>query len=237
MDNGRKYMKFNGLVLAGLFTLVSVAAQAEPTQATLTTDSTTGSVKYRLPGATTFKDLGWEATVKIPNGTVVKTTKDGIAQIEVFPGGKVVVMPNATFTVSNLDVETQGDKVTKRSGKIDLADGTLKALLSHKGQNTSPIDFSVKTPTCVAAARGTKYVVAEVGGVTYVEVIEGTVTAGGISIGPGQVGAVGGTGVGTLIGVSDLSPDVVAALNAAVAIEVNGTPTINTSDSSIQSAH
>jgi hypothetical protein len=181
--------------------------------------------------------LGWKDTVKVPNGTIVKTTKDGIAQVSVFPGGIMVVLPGATFTISNLDVETQGDKITKRTGKIDLADGTLKALLSHKGQNTSPIDFSVKTPTCVAAARGTQYVVAIVDGVTYVEVMSGTVTAGGLSITPGQVGAVGGTGVGTLIGSGDVPPAVQVVLNAAIAAgNFNPvTPGVSTPDTSTQS--
>jgi hypothetical protein len=223
--------------LAGLLAFFPVSSQAEPILATLTTDSSAGSVKYELPGTSTFKDLGWKDTVKVPNGTIVKTTKDGIAQVSVFPGGIMVVLPGATFTISNLDVETQGDKITKRTGKIDLADGTLKALLSHKGQNTSPIDFSVKTPTCVAAARGTQYVVAIVDGVTYVEVMSGTVTAGGLSITPGQVGAVGGTGVGTLIGSGDVPPAVQVVLNAAIAAgNFNPvTPGVSTPDTSTQS--
>jgi hypothetical protein len=234
-------MKINGITIIGLLTIFSISAQAEPTMATLTTNSSTGSVKYELPGTTTFKDLGWKDTVKVPSGTIVKTTSDGIAQVELFPGGKMVVLPGASFTVSNLNVETQGDKITKRTGKIDLADGVLKALLSHKGDNTSPIDFSVKTPTCVAAARGTTYIVAVVDGVTYVEVISGTVLTGGISVTAGQVASVGGNGIATLIGGGANNPSlpagVAAALAAATQVTVNGTPTVNTSDITKGSAH
>jgi len=238
MDNWRKYMKFSGLVLAGLFILLSVSARAETTLATLTTDSSAGSVKYQVPGATTFKDLGWMEVVKVPTGTIVKTNADGIGHLEVFPGGKLVIMPDTTMTIGSLGVDTQGDKIAKRTGQINLAIGTLKALLNHKGDNTSPIDFSVKTPTCVAAARGTKYVTAVVDGVTYVEVLEGNVSAGGISIGAGEIGFVGTNGKGVVTPPDKVPPGVLLALNAAIAAgQIQTNSTVDTSDSSTQSAH
>lgn len=231
-------MKFSGLLLAGLFILLSVAVRAETTLATLTTDSSAGSVKYQVPGASTFKNLGWMEVVKVPSGTIVKTNSDGIGHLEVFPGGKLVIMPNTTMTIGNLGVDTQGDKISKRSGQINLAIGTLKALLNHRGDNTSPIDFSVKTPTCVAAARGTKYVTVVVDGITYVDVIEGTVNAGGINIGQGDVGYVGTNGKGVITPPDKLPPGVLLAFQAAIAAgQIQNNSTLDTSDSSTQSAH
>jgi len=224
------------LLLAVIFPVLTLAASAEPFEATITTDTGSGSVKYELPGATTYTDLAWKAIVKVPAGTLVETTPDGVAKVDIFPGGRMLVLPSSTFKVSSLRLTTAGDTITKRQARIDLETGTLKTLLSHKGGNTSPIDFSIKTPTGVAAARGTKYVVTVVGGITYVEVIEGTVDVNGTLVLSGQIVEITPKGV-LPVNLGNLPAAVQVDLSQAVQITVDGgLPTVNASDAA-GSAH
>jgi hypothetical protein len=223
------------LIMAAICHVLSSAADAEPFEATVTTDTESGSVKYELPGTTTYKDLAWKATVKVPVGTIVKTTSDGVAKVDIFPGGRMLVLPGSSFKVASLSVQTAGDTIAKRQGRIDLDAGTLKVLLSHKGENSSPIDFSIKTPNGVAAAKGTKYVDCYVGGVTYVQVIDGTVyvkgTVNGILVYPGQIAEITPEGLVKLVAFASLPPGVQISLSQAVQITAtDGLPTVNASD-------
>jgi hypothetical protein len=212
-------MKFLALLAAGLMAVLS-PLRAETTVAMLTSNTDTGTVTYKVPGAADFAVLKWKDTVKAPVGTVVKTNDSGIARIDIFPGGKVVVMPNSTATIEADKVTQQGDTISGRSGEIDLQDGEVKSLLSHRGAYTSPIDFSIKTPTCVAAAKGTKYIVfydAKTN-ITYVLVITGDVLVGGLNVTDGELAAIGSNGIGKLIGMTDVPPSIRDDLNAGVTI-------------------
>ena len=219
------------LLLFTICLVPSLPALAEPYQATLTTNTETGSVSYELPGTTVFKDLAWKETVNVPVGTVVKTASAGTAKVDIFPGGRMLALPNSSFKVNSLSVQTAGDAITKRQARIALETGTLKTLLSHRGGNTSPINFAIKTPTGVAAARGTKYVVCVVKGITYVEVIEGTVDVNGTLVDPGQIAEITSQGVVDLVTYGDLPSDVQGDLSQAIQTTSDGgLPTINASD-------
>jgi len=204
------------IVSLGMALLMSESATAETLQALLTTDTESGSVQYELPGTTDFQKLAFKASVKVPEGTTIKTGANGIAKIVVFPGGNLLVMPNTTMILSAQSVKTQGNAISNRKARIDLTVGTVKALLNRNEGSASPIDFSIKTPNAVAAAKGTKYIVVRIGLYTYVKIIAGTVSVNGTVDGTaGEIVVIGPDGTPKLELITELPQNVQDALNDA----------------------
>jgi hypothetical protein len=211
-------MKLSFLLMVSLVLVLLVPglASAEPLQALISTDTETGSVQYEMPGSTVFQILAFKASVKVPEGTLIKTGANGIAKIEVFPGGHLLVMPNTSMVLSSQSVHTQGNTISNRQARVDLTSGTIKALLNRKMGDASPIDFAIKTPNAVAAAKGTTYIVCRIGQTTYVYVTNGTVTVNGtVQANVGNVVVIGPDGTPSVRPITALPQDVQDDLTSA----------------------
>jgi hypothetical protein len=129
----------------------------------------------------TEKDLNVGDSVEI--GSTVKTGPDSSAIIRLTKDSAVNMTANTEALVEVLDDNEDAPKV-----KLDLKNGTMSALIDPKVKGK--MDFRIKTPSGVAAARGTFYSVAVENGRGYVNVKNGEVKV----IPPGQAGAVNDEG-------------------------------------------
>lgn len=105
---------------------------------------------------------------KVAVGTTVKTGADSRAVIVITPRSAIRISENSEVIIETVD-EAASPKVVM----IDLKDGSLGALL--KPDASTELDFRVRTPSGVAAARGTFYAVVVKDGKGYAQVKEGTV--------------------------------------------------------------
>jgi outer membrane protein assembly factor BamB len=105
----------------------------------------------------------------IDRGSVIKTSKASQCNVLIEPDSYVLVKENSSFSISSLLQE--GGGVTKSS--VDLHSGTLAV---NPGKLLKGSEFKVKTPTAVAAVRGTKFTVSsEEGKGVQISVLEGKV--------------------------------------------------------------
>lgn len=118
------------------------------------------------------KDGGAETAVKagdkVAVGTTIKTGANSRAVVVVTARSAIRISEN-----SEVVIETVDETATPNQVLIDLKDGSLGALL--KPNAAGELDFKVRTPSGVAAARGTFYAVAVKDGKGYAQVKEGRV--------------------------------------------------------------
>ena len=138
--------------------------------------SVSGKVEFALAGSTEFKPLA--ADQKLAAGSTVQTGDDGVAILVTFPGGAMRVGNKTQIVLSELDfVRASDSKANKEAARkkalIELKSGTVSTLLKKVG--SEPVDFKIKTPQGVAAARGTFFGVTVEEGKTFLAVKEGTV--------------------------------------------------------------
>ena len=125
-------------------------------------------------GDVTVIPSGGGAAVPLKAGDVVPvgaTVKTGVGARAV-----IVMTPKAAIRVaesSEILIELVDQTVLPVAVVVDLKDGGLSALLKPDGPNE--LDFKVRTPSGVAAARGTLYSVAVKDGKGYAQVKEGRV--------------------------------------------------------------
>jgi hypothetical protein len=105
---------------------------------------------------------------KVAVGTTIKTGADARAVIVITPRSAIRISEN-----SEVVIETVDEAASPKQVMIDLKDGSLGALL--KPNASGELDFKVRTPSGVAAARGTFYSVAVKDGKGYAQVKEGRV--------------------------------------------------------------
>ena len=105
---------------------------------------------------------------KVAVGSTVKTGRDSRAVIVITPRSAIRISEN-----SEVVIETVNEDVLPVDVTISLKDGSLGALL--KPNAADELDFKVRTPSGVAAARGTFYAVVVKDGKGYVQVKEGQV--------------------------------------------------------------
>ncbi|GEM_PF-1263944 len=86
----------------------------------------------------------------ITPGSTIQTGPTGIAFISPFPGAVVVVEPNSIVKFEELEATPGNRKMV-----ANVKQGSIVSII--KGINPSELDFRVKTPHGVAAARGTIY--------------------------------------------------------------------------------
>lgn len=136
---------------------------AEPVSGTVTVS--VGEVK-------SVGDGGAETDVKkgdkVAVGTTIKTGADSRAVVVITPRSAIRIAANSEVVIETVDEEASPKKVM-----IDLKDGSLGALL--KPNAAGELDFQVRTPSGVAAARGTFYSVVVKDGKGYAQVKEGRV--------------------------------------------------------------
>lgn len=130
--------------------------------------------------------------VTVAVGDVQVIAKTGDAPVAVKPGDKVVVgstiktgagaravvviTPRSAIRIaenSEVVIEVVDETVLPRKVTVDLKDGSLSALL--KPNAAGELDFQVRTPSGVAAARGTFFSVAVKDGKGFAQVKEGRV--------------------------------------------------------------
>ncbi|MCG8598896.1 MAG: FecR family protein, partial [Verrucomicrobiales bacterium] len=97
-----------------------------------------------------------------------KTGADSRAVVVITPRSAIRIAANSEVVIETVDEEASPKKVM-----IDLKDGSLGALL--KPNAAGELDFQVRTPSGVAAARGTFYSVVVKDGKGYAQVKEGRV--------------------------------------------------------------
>ena len=119
----------------------------------------------------------------VPGGSTVKTGPASRAVITLTKQSAVRIAESSEVIVETLDSDEANPKVL-----LDLKSGSLGALIKPQAQTS--MDFKVKTPSGVAAARGTFFSVAVEEGKGYVQVKEGKVdvTPAGAKAAPPQVG-------------------------------------------------
>jgi hypothetical protein len=136
-------------------------------------DVTSGKVSVSV-GDVTMTPSGGGAAVPLKAGDIVAvgaTVKTGAGARAV-----IVMTPKAAIRVaenSEVLIEQVDQTVLPVAVVVDLKDGGLSALLKPDGPDQ--LDFKVRTPSGVAAARGTLYSVAVKDGKGYAQVKEGRV--------------------------------------------------------------
>ena len=136
---------------------------AEPVSGTVTV--AVGDVKATgEDGAETPVEKGDKVAV----GTTIKTGGDSRAVVVITPRSAIRIAANSEVVIEVVDEEASPKQVM-----IDLKDGSLGALLKPNAEGE--LDFKVRTPSGVAAARGTFYSVVVEDGKGYTQVKEGRV--------------------------------------------------------------
>ena len=124
-------------------------------------------------GTVTMSDAGKpERPMKVGDvvtvGTTIKTGADSRATVTMTTSSAVRIGPNSETVVAELVESKDAPKV-----RLDLKNGTMGALV--KPEVKGKMDFKIKTPSGVAAARGTFFSVAVENGKAYVQTKEGEV--------------------------------------------------------------
>lgn len=152
------------LFAAGAALLFFSPVQAEPESGTVTVS--VGDVQVVPAGADAGKAV--KAGEKVAVGSTVKTGAASRAVIVITPRSAIRVSENSEVLIAQVDEAATPKKIV-----IDVKDGSLGALL--KPNAAGEIDFQVKTPSGVAAARGTFFAVVVEDGKGYTQVKEGRV--------------------------------------------------------------
>lgn len=105
---------------------------------------------------------------KVAVGTTIKTGANSRAVVVITARSAIRISENSEVVIETVDETAKPNQVL-----IDLKDGSLGALL--KPNAAGELDFKVRTPSGVAAARGTFYAVAVKDGKGYAQVKEGRV--------------------------------------------------------------
>lgn len=147
-----------------------------------------GPVSVIMPGSSQPKPATEGMT--IPSGTVVQTAAGGSAAALLGGVNSARFAPNTEAAVN------QNAGGGRRSTLIDLKSGTVFSKVGRK--NGESQDFQVKTPTGVAAAKGTDWATALINGVMGVFTSSGDVGVndnGGAFVGMASSGTQGGIGM------------------------------------------
>jgi hypothetical protein len=137
------------LLLPTWLLLSSVMLQAEQVMSKVLVSS--GQVTATLP---TGSSMSLKEGDRVPVGAKIKTSDNGVLMLGLMPGAATILEPNTVASINKLDVQRSGDKVVKRDVQLSL-DSTEGGLLSTLKQLDDNVNFSIRTPNGVAAARGT----------------------------------------------------------------------------------
>lgn len=160
-------MKQMVILLAALVLVASANAQEE---------SVAAGTATLVVGEVTFTEEGGGPTV-LETGkvlivdSIVTTGPDSRAVILTSRQSAIRIGPNSTIVLD--EMKAAGADGEKAKVQVNLRSGSLGALIESK--EFGAMDFSVKTPHGVAAARGTFYAVAVTEEKSYTQVKEGTV--------------------------------------------------------------
>lgn len=143
--------------------VIAISASAEPESGDVTV--AVGDVQaVSVDGSSRLLRKGDKVSV----GTTVKTGKDSRAVVVITPRSAIRISESSEVLIEVVNQDVQPIDVT-----INLKDGSLGALLKPNAMDE--LDFKVRTPSGVAAARGTFYAVVVKDGKGYAQVKEGQV--------------------------------------------------------------
>lgn len=151
-------------VLFFIFNASQVSAQTEAPKSGKVTVSV-GDVKVTPPGAAGKALVAGEI---VAVGSTVTTGPGARAVIVMTPRSAIRVGENSSVVIEEVAETATPPKVT-----IDVKSGSLGALL--KPGAGAEMDFRIKTPSGIAAARGTYYAVVVENGKGFAQVKEGKV--------------------------------------------------------------
>ncbi|MEZ5387823.1 MAG: FecR domain-containing protein [Prosthecobacter sp.] len=172
---------------------------------------------------------------QVPIGSTVKTGMASRAVIKTTKQSAVRIAENSQALIMELVESDTNPKVL-----IDLKEGSMGALIQPQAQ--SAMDFKIKTPSGIAAARGTMYAVAVENGKGYVKVDHGKVDVIPANVEkqqpqPGRVTTVQGRVIETPVGGGDraLKVDDVVRVGSTIKSDDNSRATVTlTTTSAVQ---
>lgn len=118
-----------------------------------------GEVLYAPPGKDIMEMIKTSAQMpvaqseqRLPSGSSLQTGPNGKAMISPFPGCVIAVQPNSTVILEDAQYQkSNGDY--QRKMHVNVKEGGVISII--KGINPDSLDYQVKSPLGVAAARGT----------------------------------------------------------------------------------
>ena len=146
--------------------LIALAGQGLAAESSGTVAVAVGKVTIIPMGGNAETDL--KVGDAVPVGSTVKTGAGARAVIKTTKQSAIRIAENSQAVFNELVDSDTAPKVL-----VDLKSGSLGALIQPQAQAT--MDFKVKTPSGIAAARGTMYAVAVEDGKGYVKVEHGKV--------------------------------------------------------------
>ena len=156
-----------------LILLFSIFATIFPPATTLFAEPESGKVTVAVGDVKVIAKAGdapvaIKAGDKVAIGSAIKTGAGARAVVVITSRSAIRIAENSEVVLEVIDETVLPKKVT-----IDLKDGSLSALL--KPNAAGELDFQVRTPSGVAAARGTFFSVAVKDGKGFAQVKEGRV--------------------------------------------------------------
>lgn len=192
------------LVLAFGIWFWSLGAVASEDVPAIRVETTKQSVEFKQKDSADWKKV--ETAQEVGVGDMVRTDKDGAAQIRWGDRGVTRLDPDTTLTIE--EVPANPSSVTHAAIKLRLESGRVwSRVLKLFGPESA---FEVKTNSVVATVRGTAYGTSITGSSTAVTVNEGVVEAApskggnGTFVRQGKLGEFGGDG--SLRNLRDLGP-------------------------------
>jgi hypothetical protein len=189
------------IVFAVFFSQVLVVSAA-PTEAEAIVVK--GEVTAKAVGAVEPQLVQRGSSVVV--GSTVKTAKRSDVLMSAFPGSAVRVTEDNEVILREVDLRKRGQTVIGRKVVLELRKGTVMVAIDKPKQGK--IDFTINTPQCVAAARGTVFSTSTEDGVTKAVVLDGRVDCIGagsdgkeiVSVLPGKKVNIGSGKDGMLAG-------------------------------------
>ena len=130
-----------------------------------------GDVLAKLPEESNAQPLQKGSTVEV--GSTITTGDSSGLLMSAFPGSAIRVLESNEIILKEADLEKRGETVLGRKAVLDLRRGAVQVALEKR--EDGPVDFTVTTPQCVAAARGTVFETSSDGDATTTIVLEGSV--------------------------------------------------------------
>jgi hypothetical protein len=186
-----------------LITILSVMSIMMFGENNTTAIAVVGNVQVKNADATEFVTL--KVNDVISDGATIKTFISPITNVT------TTIPENSEVKIVSSDIQKNGDKVKSQSAMLELLKGDLEHSLDVKGMNT---EYKVKTPSGVAAARGTIFITSQNGSIV---VKEGAVSKNGVTYPAGSIVVQTGNGPPLVVtNVNDLPPTIKSQVSAAI---------------------
>lgn len=158
------------LCLIGAIALAAITStSAAISQANVV--ATKGSVKSALAALEELVPVRQGSTITV--GSTIQTGETSEVLMSAFPGSAVRILEQNSTVLAEADLQKNGETVIGRKAMLNLRKGAVQVALDKAPGN---VDFSITTPQCVAAARGTVFQTAVINGATTTTVSRGTVS-------------------------------------------------------------